>query len=312
VICPGFIDVLSSIGAVGQNIETVSVVDPDCNASDALNFCREDFREALKSGITSAMVIPAPVNLVSGVGVSFRTFVTGDRLDILRDDGPLVFAFGEGVWRRDRKPTSRAGALHELRGVISDAQAGQAAARINAALSGKLDAVLVCPEGDDVAVMRRELGNAARRFGFVHTKDALERVEELRGLRQPVVVGPYAFESSRRVILGAAALANEGIEVAFRGGYPESAPDALRITAALAVRYGMDPAAARRALTVGPAKIAGVTKRIGSITPGKDADLVVFSQDPLRLDARVLEVYVKGVRVYVAANEAGLPVGGRP
>ena len=83
---------------------------------------------------------------------------------------------------------------------------------------------------------------------------------------------------------------------------PEHAADALRITAALAVRYGMDPAKARRAITGLPAIVTGVPKRIGSIKEGMDADLVVFSDDPLQLDARVLEVYIDGVRVYRAVD----------
>jgi imidazolonepropionase-like amidohydrolase len=102
------------------------------------------------------------------------------------------------------------------------------------------------------------------------------------------------------VLLGAAALANAGIDVAFRGGFPESASEALRLTASLAVRHGMDPGAARRAMTSAPAAVAGVADRIGAIAPSKDADIVVFSDDPLRMDAKVLEVYVQGVRVYVA------------
>ena len=101
------------------------------------------------------------------------------------------------------------------------------------------------------------------------------------------------------------------IDVAFRGGFPESPPEALRITAALAVRYGMEPAAARRAMTIAPAKIAGVAGRVGAIAPGRDGDLVVFSGDPLRLDKVVLEVYVRGVRVYDAVNQGALSTGER-
>jgi imidazolonepropionase-like amidohydrolase len=65
----------------------------------------------------------------------------------------------------------------------------------------------------------------------------------------------------------------------------------------------MQPAAARRAITIAPAQTAGVADSIGSIVPGRDGDLVIFSNDPLRLDAKVLEVYVKGIRVYAAKNQ---------
>ena len=65
----------------------------------------------------------------------------------------------------------------------------------------------------------------------------------------------------------------------------------------------MDPAKARRALTAVPAEVTGLTGRIGAIAPGNDADLIVFSGDPLRLDATVQEIYVKGVRVYTPATK---------
>ena len=312
VICPGLIDLFSSIGAVGQTVETAFLVDPDASAADAVDPRHRDLGLALRSGVTTAVVAPAPNNLVGGTCVSFRTFVDGGKLDVLRSDGPLVFAFGEGVWQRERPPTSRAGTLRELRTVLRDARKGTAHPRINAVVAGQLDALIVCKSAHDVAGARSGLGDLFRRFGIVHTEDAVELAADLKDLRRPVVVGPYGFGSSRRVLLGAAALASSGAELAFRGGLPQSPRDALRITAALAVRHGMDPAAARRAITVVPAKAAGLSDRIGAIAPGKDADLVVFSRDPLRLDAAVLEVYVKGVRVYAAANQDPTPAGARP
>jgi imidazolonepropionase-like amidohydrolase len=44
--------------------------------------------------------------------------------------------------------------------------------------------------------------------------------------------------------------------------------------------------------------VAGVADRVGVLAEGKDADVVVFSGDPLRLDSRVLEVYLRGEREY--------------
>ena len=65
-------------------------------------------------------------------------------------------------------------------------------------------------------------------------------------------------------------------------------------------------------MTISPAKVAGVANRIGSIAPGKDADLVLFSRDPVRMDARVLEVYVLGQRVYSAQHQKSSLAGAQP
>lgn len=304
VICPGLIDLFSSIGLGGQANETTSVVDPDATAADALDPSHPDFGVALRAGVTAAMVTPAPRNLVNGVAVTFRTFVDNrGQLDLLRNDGPLIFAFGDGVWRHDRAPTSQAGALYELRSLVAEARQGNGHPRTCAAVAGRLDALFMCNMANDLHAVRGELGDVAGRFGIVHTADAIDVASDLKDLERPVVVGPYTFTSSRRVLLGAAALSEAGVEVAFSGGFPQASRDSLRITAAMAVRHGMDPAAARRAITITPAQTAGVADKIGSIVPGRDGDLVVFSNDPLRLDAKVLEVYVKGVRVYAAKNQ---------
>ena len=303
VVFPGMIDLFSSIGTGGQSLETLAAVDADASALDAIAPNDREFSAAIRAGITSAMVAPAPSSLVAGTAVTFRTFAIDGQLDVLRDDGPLLCAFGRGVWRNERPPTSRAGTLLALRNLVEQARRGDAPPRINAALAGHLDSLLVCDSADNLVAVRNVLGDDANRFGIVHTADAVGLATELDGYARPMVVGPYDFTSSRRALLGAATLSKAKIEVAFAGGIPKTTPETLRITAAIAIRYGMDTAAARRAMTINPARVAGVAEQVGSIAPGKDGDLVVFSRDPLRLDATVLEVYIKGRRVFAAANQ---------
>lgn len=302
VVCPGLIDVLSSVGLDPRGMASTEVLDPDVSAASVLDPHAQELRAALRAGITTVMVAPEPGSLVSGVPVSFRTHAADGQLDILRDDGPLLFAFGAGAWRQDRPPTSRAGGVYELRKLLEQAGQGAGHPRVRAAVAQQLDSLIVCGTASDVRAARGVLGDVADRMTLVHTTDALDVSAELKGLARPVVVGPYSFASTRRVMMGAAALSRAGLEVVFSGGFPKGSPESLRITAALAVRHGLDPAAARRAMTTGPAQVAGVADRVGSLVPGRDADLVVFSHDPLRLDASVLEVYVKGVRVYAARN----------
>ncbi len=74
----------------------------------------------------------------------------------------------------------------------------------------------------------------------------------------------------------------------------------LRLIAALAVRGGMSPAQALAAITRVPAEILGVNERIGSLAPGKDADFLVLSGQPLDVQAAVLRTYVGGRLVYEA------------
>jgi imidazolonepropionase-like amidohydrolase len=73
----------------------------------------------------------------------------------------------------------------------------------------------------------------------------------------------------------------------------------------LAVREGLDRDAGLRAVTLNPARVLGVDDRVGSLTVGKDADVVLWSGDPLDLQSRVLRTWVDGVEVYTYDAETG-------
>ena len=67
--------------------------------------------------------------------------------------------------------------------------------------------------------------------------------------------------------------------------------------AALAAKEGMDPETALAAITLTAAEIGGVADRVGSLTPGKDADLVLCSEHPFALSARIQAVFIDGIQV---------------
>jgi imidazolonepropionase-like amidohydrolase len=75
------------------------------------------------------------------------------------------------------------------------------------------------------------------------------------------------------------------------------APEELPMVAALAVKGGLPRDAALKAVTIGAAEILGVSKQIGSLEPGKSADLVILSGDPLHYRTQVRTVIVKGSEV---------------
>ncbi|MGN1021615.1 MAG: amidohydrolase family protein, partial [Aristaeellaceae bacterium] len=67
------------------------------------------------------------------------------------------------------------------------------------------------------------------------------------------------------------------------------------LCAGLAIREGLPEDAAWRAVTINPAKVAGIDARVGSLEPGKDADVAVFRGNPLRdIQARAQQVFVGG------------------
>jgi imidazolonepropionase-like amidohydrolase len=310
VIAPGLIDLCSSIAAHRQNVEVALPVDPGASARAAIDPYHRDLHLALEAGITCAMVCPAPGNVVAGSAVTFRTETAAGRPDVLRDDGPLVFALGRSVLRSDREPTALGGARHLLLDALDAARGGRGHPRLESFVKGRTAGLVFCDAGPSVRSALEVFADLGRQPAFVYQSDTplddtRRFAREVARRKAAVVVGPLDFDSPERVLREGGLLESAGVKVAFRGGLPVSSRDSLRVTAALAVRHGMTPPAARRALTRVAAEVAGVADRVGAIAPGKAADLVIFSGDPLRLDARVLEVYVRGVRVYVHKVAAG-------
>jgi len=301
VVSPGLIDLRSSIGSYGETSASKRSIDPDVDAIDAIDWHHRDFEMALAAGVTTAMIAPAPVNLVAGAATVIKT--DSSKRTVLRGEGPLVLALGPSVWRYDRAPTSRSDSLVMLRDAFDAARRAEGSQRLIAMVKGGLDSIVSCDEAMDVSEAMRLFEDVAGPNAIIYTGDQHDVANELAGRGTATVVGPYTFESRPRVLSLAGALAKHGVPVALAGEIPERGRDSLRVTAALAVRYGMEPAAARNAITAVAAKVAGVAQRVGTIEPGKDADFVVFSGDPLRLESRVLAVYINGMRVY-ADHEA--------
>jgi imidazolonepropionase-like amidohydrolase len=109
-----------------------------------------------------------------------------------------------------------------------------------------------------------------------------------------------------------AALERAGAEVAFHTDDWITDSRLFLRSAALAVRAGMSREGALRALTLAPAEMIDLGDRIGSLEPGKDADLVVLSGDPFSVYSRVLETWVEGEKVFDLSDPGDrlLAVGG--
>jgi len=302
VISPGLIDVGSTLGVVGDSVERKNSVDPDASIVDALDSFSSTLRDAGRAGVTAAMLAPAAASAMPGACATVRTIAPAGVDRVLRGDGPVAVTLGSGSWDQELGPSSRAGVLDGLRAALRDAKAAGGTSRLARMARGEMDVYVDTERAEDVAAATQLFA----RFGVAptirHSADLVETSAELAENGSVVVVGPYTFTSDVRLLAGPASLGKAGGEVAFCGGLPVLDAGALRVSAALAVRYGLDPAAARRGLTINAARVAGLGNRVGALTPGSDADIVVFSADPLRLDARVLEVWVAGKRVHVAES----------
>lgn len=300
VICPGLIDLASTLGVAGTSGTQRTAVEPEMSVVEALDAYAPALLEANRCGVTSVMIAPPSAGFISGACATVRTAAPQGVERIIRADGPLAITLGSSSWDPELGMSSRAGVLQQLRDELRSARSAGGASRLARAARGELDVIVDAETAEDVDAAIQLWGQFGVTPTIHHNADLVETADELAESGGVVVVGPYTFSSDIRLLSGPAMAGKAGCEVAFRGGLPFLEADALRVTAALAVRYGLDPAAARRGLTINAARAAGLGNRVGALTPGSDADIVIFSDDPLRLDARVLEVWVGGSRVHHA------------
>lgn len=132
--------------------------------------------------------------------------------------------------------------------------------------------------------------------------EAYKVAEELARRRIPVILtGSYSptpnrDESITAAFQNAALLQKAGVKIAFSTGSTADVRN-LPYHAAHSVAFGLSPEDALRAVTLGPAEILGLASSMGSIEPGKRADLLVTDGDPLQFLTRIERMFVGGVEV---------------
>jgi len=163
---------------------------------------------------------------------------------------------------------------------------------------------------DDIATAMRLAEEFGYRLILNHGTEAhlLADVIAERGI--PVVIGPLfttrsKVELRQRHLRNPGLLARAGVRIAITTDHPVVPINFLVHQASLAVKEGLDRDEALRALTINPATIMGLDDRVGSLVPGKDGDVVVWSGDPLDVFSRALRVFVDGRQVYTWDEAAG-------
>ncbi len=111
-------------------------------------------------------------------------------------------------------------------------------------------------------------------------------------------------ETLERQLGNPAAVAELGVPVSIITDDPVQDSRLIRRSAGLAVRGGLDPVLALRALTLSPAEALGIAAQTGSLEPGKEADLIVLSGPPLSVWTHVDQTWAHGVQVYDRADPA--------
>ncbi len=335
-VLPGFIEAHGHVGvheegegwAGADSNELTEPVTAQVRALDAINPADLGFRDAISGGVLAVNVNPGSGNPIGGQTAALKCW--GRTVDemLLRAPAGMKSALGENPKRvygdRKQAPSTRLGTAAVIRGALVDA--ANYLARLDAEERKseadrkpvdrdlKLEALgLVlrreipwrqhCHRADDIATALR----LAEEFGYElvidHGTEAHLLADILAARDIPVIIGPL-FTSRSKVELRNRSLANPGklaaagVTIAITTDHPVVPINFLVHQAALSVKYGLDRDVALRALTINPARIVRIDDRLGSIEPGKDADLVIWSGDPLDVLSRVQLALIDGAEIY--------------
>ena len=335
-VLPGFIDAHAHLGVyeegegwAGRDTnELTGPVQAHVRALDAINPAEEGFRDAITGGVLAVNINPGSGNPIGGQTVAIRCW--GRTVDemVLREPAGLKSALGENPKRvygeKKESPSTRLGTAAVIRSAFVEAsnylakqekEKGQSSERSEVtARDLKLEALgrvlrreipwrQHCHRADDIATAMR----LAAEFGYDlvidHGTEAYLLADKIAAAGIPVVIGPLLTSRSKvelrnRSLANPGRLAAAGVTIAITTDHPVVPVHFLIHQATLAVKEGLDPVTALRAVTIHPARIIGVADRLGSLTVGKDADLVIWSGDPLDVMSRAEVAYIAGQEIY--------------
>jgi len=332
-VLPGLIDAHCHLGMFGDALgfegddgnESTNPCTPQLRAIDGVNPLDRCFEEARAAGVTTVLTGPGSANPVAGQFAAIKT--TGRWVDamVVKAPAAMKLALGENpksVYNeRHETPVTRmatASLIREnLRKALEYAEKLERAANDEEEdkpdFDPKLEALLPVVRGelpvhihahraDDIATGIRLAKEFSLDYVIVHGTEA-HRIPDLlaqEGAR--VITGPSLGDRSKpelahMTLENPAILAMHGVKVAICTDHPVIPVQYLPLCAALAVRGGMPPEAALAAITINAAEIAGIGHLVGSLTPGKQADIVVTSGHPLNVLSRVRAVFIGGRQV---------------
>lgn len=321
---------LVEISAVRATVDTSEVgeINPEARADSAMNFDSELLPVARSAGILIAGVAPTG-GIVSGSAAVMK--LDGWTREDATLKAPAAVSV---VWpnlKIDRSPTARFSvrlqekrrdeAVRKLKDVFERARAYQKAKAAEGRAGvprhdadPKLEALVPAVEGKIPVIVRAEELAQIRaalewaksenfQIAILGGADAWRMADDLARLKVPVILDTVLDlperpdEAYDTRFAEAGVLAKAGVAVAFNDGsntFSAATVRNLPQQASSAVAFGFPREKAIEAMTLEPARILGVADRVGSLSPGKDATLIVTDGDILDLRSHVVAAYLDG------------------
>ena len=336
-VYPGLVDAHSHIGLDGYGIgfegqdynEMNDILTPHLRAIDGINPMDPTFMQAVLGGVTTAATGPGSSNVLGGTFTAIK--LHGTRIDqmVIKEKIAMKCAFGENPKRiyKDKNNYSRMSTAAKLRETLY--QAKEYLEKLNSAgddlskrpaFNMKLEALIPvlnreiplkahAHRADDIFTAIRIAKEFNLKLTLEHCTEGHLIVEELAKEDYPVAVGPSfghatKFELKNKTFTTPGILAKAGLSVSIITDSPVTPQQYLSLCAGLAVKSGMGPFDALKAITINPAKHIGIEDRVGSLVAGKDADIVLTNGNIMDSLTNVVKVFIDGKMI--KADNCGL------
>lgn len=323
IVTPGLIDVHTHLGITEEGIgkdgkdhnETSSPVTPQLRAIDGINPLDRGFEDARQAGITTVQVMPGSANVIGGEMSVLKT--TGHIVDemVIRSpsgmkaatgENPKVFHGGKG-----KMPATRMGVAALLRENLIEAQNYMESEKkerklgmenLVKVLNKEIPLRVHAHRADDIVTVLR----LKREFGIdvtiEHCTEGHQIADYIAAHEVRASVGPTLSTRSKVELKDKQwstikSLLDAGVPCSITTDHPVVGIQYLLTSAIHAINHGISEKQALRALTSDAAKHLGVENRVGSIEIGKDADFVIWSGNPFRLQHHPEEVFIDGAKV---------------
>lgn len=333
MVLPGLIDAHCHIGLFGTAMgergvdgnESTAACTPELRGIDGLNPFDPEFRRSVEHGVTTVSTGPGSANPICGQFVTMKTHGETLRKQIIQAPSAMKMAFGENpkIAHGGAFPVTRMGtaaaireALWKTRRYAEDQTAAKRDGKPLPPFDMKLEALLPVISGelpvkahahraDDILTALR----IAEEFGLDMTIEhgseghlIADRISGARGIIIGPLLGfPHKLEVAHQTPSAARIFYEKGVKFAIMSDLPAMHTWEILTEAGSCIREGLPMLEGIRAVTRSSAEILKIEDRVGSLTPGLDADIAVFDRNPVEsMQARCILTMIDGAVVYDA------------
>ncbi|CAM3742548.1 amidohydrolase [Mesobacillus zeae] len=318
---PGFIDVHTHLGLYDEGTgwagndanETIEPLSPHVRAIDGVYPFDPAFSDALQAGITTVHVMPGSANVIGGTTSVIKTSGKNIERMIIKETAGLKIALGENPKRihshGNKDSITRMGIMGMLREAFYQAKYADdptplRLASIVKALKREIPVRVHAHRADDIISALRFADEFNLDLRIEHCTEGHLVAGELGRRNLKVSVGPTLTRRSKVELKNKSwttyqKLCAAGAEVSITTDHPYIPVQYLNVCAAISVREGMPEQKALEGITILAARNLGVDERLGSIEPGKDADLVLWNGHPFQYTSKPIWTMINGETVFI-------------